>query len=54
MIPAIHPMVLAAGEDHDVSAGAAVHNRRARVLIDHFLRARWTPWAYVAYDQDLQ
>lgn len=40
MIPAIHTVVMAAGENHNVPAGAAVHDRGARVLADHLLRAR--------------
>lgn len=40
IIPAIHTVVMAAGEDHYVPACVAVHDRGARVLVDHLLRAR--------------
>lgn len=53
-VAVVHAVVLAAGEDHDVPAGAALHNGGARMLSYDVLCARRAPRTHAAHDQDLQ
>lgn len=53
-VTAVYTVVLAAGEDHHVPAGATLHHGGARMLADNVLCARWAPWTHATHDQDLQ
>lgn len=53
-VAVVHAVVLAAGEDHDVPASAALHDGRARMLSYNVLCARRAPRTNAAHDQDLQ
>ena len=39
-------VVMAAGADHHVPAGVALHHWRTRLQYDDLLRSRWTSWTY--------
>lgn len=51
---AVDAVVVAAGQDHDVPADPAVHDRGAWLLADHVLRASGAARAHAAHDQDVQ